>query len=87
MGRIIGNFLRSAAKNNRIFELIRCRPTLNDMYVYLLFEIKAVKSDYNFTRDKVSLAVLLNYAVLSVALIGFDETYPVWAADSPKLGT
>jgi len=54
--------------------------------VSVLFEIEAVKSDYNFTRNKVSLAVLLNYGVLSVALIGFDETYPVWVADSPKLG-
>lgn len=32
------------------------------------------------------MAVLVNYAFLSIALIGFDETYPVWAADSPDLG-
>jgi len=51
----------------------------------LLFNIGAVIC-HCFIRDKVSMAVLLNYGVISIALIGFDETYPVWAADSPKLG-
>ena len=36
-------------------------------------------------RDKVSFAVLINYTLLSVVVVGFDETYPLWAANSPEL--
>ena len=47
----------------------------------------AITTWCSLIRDKVSFAVLINYTLLSIVVIGFDETYPLWAADSPELGT